>query len=365
MSSANPPDDDVDDSKPIPLNDVDDREPLVSLLANIKAAMPQLRQLWRDCDDHWGFEDPVYRFYHQSWKVYHLQGRTTAIVAALQALAPDRDLNEWFMQIVRDGTGKRFEGDHNKRWLEVTRPILEAFFHAKYFLGMAIRYGKLEKPPRSLPSGWAGLLYLYNLRYDGSPEVLEAMKRARAARRKFPPHPDSIAGWPPVTNEDFVRHLAAIGYSGLANVEPHPHPENPAAVLLWGLTAKTLEPRLVEGLPWILLAFSNLDMLWVGQQAQLRNLQNRLGFLVHLAYEVARPDPRVAHRTPILAALLKSIEPSRLAREEALFEAPNEHECDRIRALRGSEAAHWNLFTLLKPEHLRYTDIPSLSALGR
>jgi hypothetical protein len=364
MSSADPPENDVAAGESVPMSDIDDREPVVSLLANIKAAMPQLRQLWRDCDDHWGFEDPVYRFYHQSWKVYHLQGRTTAIVAALQALAPDRDLNEWFMQIVRDGTGKKFEGDHNKRWLEVTRPILEAFFHAKYFLEMAIRYGKLEKPPKSLPSGWSGLLYLYNLRYDVSPEKEEAMRRARAAR-KFPPHPDSIAGWRPVTNEAFVRHLLALGYPPFSNVDPHPRPENPAAVLLWALTADTLEPRLVEGLPWILLAFSNLDMLWVGHQAQLRNLQNRLGFLVHLAHEVARIDPRVPHRTPVLAALLKNIEPSRLAREEALFETPNERECDRIRALRGPEAAHWNLITLLKPEHLRYTDIPSLSALGR
>ncbi len=148
-----------------PASDVDNRETVLSLLANIRAALPQLEQLLGECDDEWGFEDPVYRFYHQSFKVYGLQGKTTAIVAALQALAPDRVLNEWFTQIVQDGTGKRFEHDHNRRWLEVTRPILEAFFHARHFLEMAVRYGKkLEQPPRLLPSGWAALLYLYNLR---------------------------------------------------------------------------------------------------------------------------------------------------------------------------------------------------------
>jgi hypothetical protein len=69
------------------------------------------------------------------------------------------------MQIVKEGTGKTFENEHNRRWPQETRPIVEAFFHARYFLEMAVRYGKdLEHPPRMLPSGWAALLYLYNLR---------------------------------------------------------------------------------------------------------------------------------------------------------------------------------------------------------
>ena len=146
-------------------NGVDDREPVLALFANLRAALPQPEQLLAECDSHWGFEDPVYRFYHQSFKVYGLQDQTATIVAALQALAPARPLNEWFSQIVRDGTGKKFASDHNSRWLEVTRPILEAFFHAKFFLEMAVRYGKqLEKPPQYLPSGWAAFLYLYDLR---------------------------------------------------------------------------------------------------------------------------------------------------------------------------------------------------------
>lgn len=69
------------------------------------------------------------------------------------------------MQIVREGTGKRFAIEDNENWLEATRPILEAFFHARYFLEMAVNYGRiLEHPRRVMPSGWAALLYLYNLR---------------------------------------------------------------------------------------------------------------------------------------------------------------------------------------------------------
>jgi hypothetical protein len=146
-------------------DDVDDRQEVQEIFAHLRASLPELEKLLHDCQSHWGYEDPVYRFYHQSFKVYALQETTAAIVAALQSLAPERALNDSFMQIVKDGTGKRFERAHNGRWLEVTRPIVEAFFHARYFLEMAVRYGKqLKQPPRQLPSGWAAFLYLYNLR---------------------------------------------------------------------------------------------------------------------------------------------------------------------------------------------------------
>ena len=43
--------------------------------------------------------------------------------------------------------------------------IVEAFLHARYFLEMAVRYGQeLKHPPALLPSGWAALLCLFELR---------------------------------------------------------------------------------------------------------------------------------------------------------------------------------------------------------
>jgi len=145
--------------------DIDDREPVQVLFAHIQTVLPKLEALLAEVSGQWGYEDAVYRFYHQSFKVYGLQASTTKIVAELQALAPDRPLNPWFLQIVKDGTEKTFEPEHNQQWLEVVRPILEAFFHARYFLEMAVRFGReLAYPPRFLPSGWAALLYLYDLR---------------------------------------------------------------------------------------------------------------------------------------------------------------------------------------------------------
>lgn len=53
----------------------------------------------------------------------------------------------------------------NRDWTNETRPILEAFFHAKTFLSLAVRYAtSLDHPPRLLPSGWAAVLSLYNVR---------------------------------------------------------------------------------------------------------------------------------------------------------------------------------------------------------
>ena len=144
---------------------IDDREEVRLLFHNLKKELPALDELLRRCSDHWGYEDPIYRFYHGSFKVYGLQETTAKVVAKLEALCPGRALNKWFMAIVEEGTGKTFRLEDNANWLAVVRPILEAFFHARFFLEMAVKYGReLEFPPTSLPSGCAALLYLYDLR---------------------------------------------------------------------------------------------------------------------------------------------------------------------------------------------------------
>ena len=59
------------------------------LLANIKAKLPELERLLEEMSSHWGYEDPVYRFYHHSFKVYGLQDITGRIVDALKDMAPE------------------------------------------------------------------------------------------------------------------------------------------------------------------------------------------------------------------------------------------------------------------------------------
>ena len=135
------------------------------LLSNIKQQLPKLEELLAQVESYWGIEDGFYRFYHQSFKVYPLQQTTREICDALQNLLPGRPMNAWFCKIVADGTGSEFDISHNQDWLQHTRPILEAFFHAHFFLKMAIKYGpELLSAPKRLPSGWATVLYLFNLR---------------------------------------------------------------------------------------------------------------------------------------------------------------------------------------------------------
>ena len=135
------------------------------LLATISKELPRLEELLQVVNGHWGCEDLVYRFYHQSFKVFGLQQLTNSIVEALRSLAPHLPLHPYFSEIVADGTGKQFTYEMNQRWTKDTRPIAEAFFHARYFLEMACKYGKeLKEPPQSLPSGWVAVLELYGLR---------------------------------------------------------------------------------------------------------------------------------------------------------------------------------------------------------
>ena len=135
------------------------------LLSNIKAKLPELEALLKEISGEWAEIDCIYRYYHTSFKVYYIQNYTIKMVDMFKSIAPDDyPLNEDFMEIIKGGTGKEFEMKHNQEWGKHTRPLLEAFFHAKYFLSMIVRYSDLEEIPHCLPSGVAGLLYLYNLR---------------------------------------------------------------------------------------------------------------------------------------------------------------------------------------------------------
>lgn len=136
-----------------------------ALIDAIHQRKEDLEKLLQETQSHWGYEDPIYRFYHQSWKVFFLQSLTESIVNLLRELQPECELNCWFLEIIAAGTNREFNDATNENWQAETRPILEAFFHTKYFLEMICRYeAEINEPPQILPSGWASVLYLYGLR---------------------------------------------------------------------------------------------------------------------------------------------------------------------------------------------------------
>ena len=137
-----------------------------NLLVAIKAHLPQLEKLLFPFQSD--YEDRLYRFYYQSFKVYFLQDSTLMAAELFRNIGADvgREVCASFEAIVAGGTGVEFEMEHNRDWLRNTRPIVEAFLHAKYFLEMMIKYGReLDNAPEQfLPTGWAAILLLYNQR---------------------------------------------------------------------------------------------------------------------------------------------------------------------------------------------------------
>jgi len=134
------------------------------LLDRLKQRKADLEKMLPEMSGHWGYEDNFYRFYHGSFKVYGVQTATERAVKLLGELLPERKLNMAFDRIIREGTGKKFEMAHNREWDRHTRPMLEAFAHAKFMIEMAVRYADLPAPPQPMPSGYAALLYLFDLR---------------------------------------------------------------------------------------------------------------------------------------------------------------------------------------------------------
>jgi hypothetical protein len=123
------------------------------------------------------------------------------------------------------------------------------------------------------------------------------------------------------------------------------------------LARDELDPRLIEALPWLLLHFEGFDCRGLAVQAKLNDLQNRLGFTVSLASELAEQGPRWRHRTQELDDLEESIEPSRLAREDTYCaRVRSERMRDWLRNHRSKSAEHWNLLTDLRKEHLPYVN---------
>jgi hypothetical protein len=151
------------------------------------------------------------------------------------------------------------------------------------------------------------------------------------------------------------RALARLEYPGFVYLKKPGPRRNPAEVLLRALACDDLDPRLVEALPWLLLNFEGFDFRSLAEPAKLRDLQNRLGFVVSLAREVAEQTPRWFHRAGELCQLEESLEPSRLAREDSFGAvASGERMREWIRKNRSMAAEHWNILTDLKKEHLSY-----------
>src|SRR3954453_1680322 len=65
-----------------------------------------------------------------------------------------------------------------------------------------------------------------------------------------------------MSNADFADELGALGYPGFAYVRRKPR-MNPAQLLFLALNESNLDARVAEGLPWLLMHYSDLDWEWL------------------------------------------------------------------------------------------------------
>ena len=153
----------------------------------------------------------------------------------------------------------------------------------------------------------------------------------------------------------FAASLGAVGYPRFSYLSKSGRRANPATLVLTALTQDQLEPRLTEALPWLLLTYPTLDWHWLVERAKRRNLQNRLGFLVSLARELAEKQSN-RDLVGLLARWEQTLEEARLAKVDALSRRLTSAERQYFQTHRSPTAAHWNLLTGLSADALQYAE---------
>jgi transcriptional regulator with XRE-family HTH domain len=170
------------------------------------------------------------------------------------------------------------------------------------------------------------------------------------------PVPERFTPAKEVGPQQFVEYLSRLDYPGFAYVRPHVKRKNPGEVLLTALAQQTLEGRVAEALPWLMLRYWQMDLGWLTDLAKRFDLQNRLGFVASLARRLSESSSETS-RTNALSHLEATLDRSRLAREDFFYRPPrNSAERQWLKANRSPEAGHWNLLSDLRPEHLQYAE---------
>jgi transcriptional regulator with XRE-family HTH domain len=156
-----------------------------------------------------------------------------------------------------------------------------------------------------------------------------------------------------VGKHDFGVDLAALGYPGFAYLKTRTR-RNPAVVLLESLDEADLDSRVAEGLPWLALTYVDMDWDWLVRNAKLQDRQNRLGFAVSLATQLAEGKGE-SDKAQKLRRCLEQLERARLAREDTFcHDSMTEAERVWLRNHRSPVAGHWSLLTDMESKNLGY-----------
>jgi DNA-binding XRE family transcriptional regulator len=189
----------------------------------------------------------------------------------------------------------------------------------------------------------------------GQRPVTERLAKAAARLYRLQPTALPLPAEPPragAERDRLARQLAALGYPGYSHLRSGAT-VNPAVVLLEAVSEDNVDARVTEALPWVLMRYPDLEWDWLLAHAKLRNVQNRLGFLVEVAGQLA--ENRAKPSASRLKEAERELERARLAAETTLGrEAMPAAERNWLRRNRSPEAARWNVLTTLSHKQLPY-----------
>lgn len=178
--------------------------------------------------------------------------------------------------------------------------------------------------------------------------ALRAVKVFVLPPTALPLEPDEFLTW---NERDLKSDLGVLGYPGFASLGTRAT-RNPAELLFHALDQSDLDTRVVEALPWLASVYTDMDWEWLTRQAKLNDRQNRLGFVVSLAAELAKKAGDSA-RARTLAEQRALLDRSRLVREDTLcHDSMPLAERKWLQKNRTLEARYWNLLTDLQLKHL-------------
>jgi transcriptional regulator with XRE-family HTH domain len=155
----------------------------------------------------------------------------------------------------------------------------------------------------------------------------------------------------PLPNQQAAQALGRLGYPGFAYLRSGAK-VNPMEVLLGALLADDVDARVVEGLPWLLLRYPDVDWDRLVVYAKQHDAQNRLGFLAALASRLAAANKEAA-TAELLERREQALQRSLLQQDDTFSRhALTQAERRWLVANRSPEAKRWNLLTTLNVERL-------------
>lgn len=140
------------------------------------------------------------------------------------------------------------------------------------------------------------------------------------------------------SSDDRLRaDLSALGYPGFAHIKPSRTPVRPQVLLLTILSQPDADARIVDALPWVVRhCAAKMNFPWLVRQAKLRNLQNRLGFLLQTS----------GLDSPSVIGAIRELDSARLLKEDTLcWDSMRPGTRAMLRERRSPLAAHWHIVT--------------------